>query len=97
MAREELTTIAVLLLLFGVSWVAYASIQPFELVSPCGGGQLPSCNNPLAPTFFRIDSTAALFYTLGFAAIIFGAVVASVRVYLALKQRTPPMSAAQAK
>ena len=64
MNAEMRTIIGVMLLLFGISWAAYANAQP-------------SAFCPIAPQgpFTCLNYTATLFYPLGLLAIVVGLVI----------------------
>jgi len=64
MNAEVKTVIGVMLLLFGISWAAYANTRP--------SGYCP--NGPPGP-FTCLDYTATLFYPLGLLAIVVGLLI----------------------
>jgi hypothetical protein len=64
MNAEVRTIIGVMLLLFGISWTAYANTQPLAYC-PIG---------PPGP-FGCLDYTATVFYPLGFLAMVVGVVI----------------------
>jgi len=63
LSREEKLTVGVLCLLFGLSWIAYASIQPLVFTGNCAFG---GANGP----FMCLDYAATLFYSMGFLAVL---------------------------
>jgi hypothetical protein len=66
----EKSIVGTLLLLFGITWLAYANTQPivYETGSICSTGwpvtNIPSCTH--------LSYTATLFYFMGTVAVVFG-------------------------
>jgi hypothetical protein len=83
-SAEEYSIIGVILLLFGVTWVAYAYQQPtvrYQGPGVCGiGPGIPSCTS--------LSSAATAFYALGIVAMVIGSVFLLLRVMMAIEGRT---------
>jgi uncharacterized membrane protein HdeD (DUF308 family) len=78
---EEYSIIGVILLLFGISWVAYAYMQPLVFTGPCttaGPTILPPCTT--------LSSTALVFYVLGIISIIGGIVLLLIRLRIRIER-----------
>ena len=92
---QEYSIIGVILLLFGITWVAYAYQQPvlrYEGPGVCGTspqGNIPPCTS--------LSPTATIFYVFGFAGIVVGAIFLLLRVTIASKDRTKGRTTEEAK
>ncbi len=80
----ELSVAGLVLLLFGISWVAFGSIQPIPIRPICTNSHtfatsdIPLCSDP--------GPVAIMFYTLGAVAIIIGSVLLVLRTYVGIRQ-----------
>ena len=76
MKADEQSVIGVLLVLFGVTWIGFAAVQPIPVYTICYNG-FPSPNG--FPTCGFPSTIALLFYILGVAGIVIGVVLLSLR------------------
>jgi hypothetical protein len=80
----ELSVTGLVLLLFGIGWVAFGSIQPIPIRPVCTNSHtfatsdIPLCSDP--------GPVAVMFYTLGAVAIIIGSVLLVLRTYVGIRQ-----------
>ena len=80
----ELSVTGLVLLLFGISWVAFGSIQPIPIRPICTNSHtfattdIPLCSDP--------GPVAMMFYTIGAVAIIIGSVLLVLRTYVGIRQ-----------
>jgi hypothetical protein len=77
MKAEEQSVIGVLLVLFGVTWIGFAAVQPIPVYTVCYNG-FPASNG--GPSCGFPGTIAVLFYILGVAGIVIGVVLLSLRV-----------------
>ena len=81
LSPEEISISAVLLLLFGISWIAYAYIQPLGHVQvTCGVPPAP----PNLPACTYITPGAVLFYAMGGTSMALGASLLAIRGLMSL-------------
>lgn len=76
----ELSVNGVVVFLFGISWVAFASIQEAPVYPVCSNGSIPNI-----PPCWLPSRASILFYTLGAFAIIIGTVLLILRLHLEIE------------
>jgi hypothetical protein len=85
---EELSTIGVILLLFGVSWAAYAYVQPLVRTENAQGVcTTGSPNLAGVPSCTSLSGKALFFYSIGAVAVVLGSVLLYARLMVWVKDR----------
>jgi hypothetical protein len=71
---EEMSILGLLLVMFGISWLGFAAVQPIPTYTSCGNGGFggyPQCGSP--------GPLAETFYALGAFALVVGLILLVVR------------------
>ena len=85
-SAEEFSIVGVILLLFGVSWAAYAYVQP--VVHAQGGCSGMVNTNPFAlPPCTSLSGRAVFFYSIAAVALVIGSVLLFVRTMIWVEDR----------
>lgn len=90
LAHEEWTMSGIVSLFFGITWVAFAAVQPLDQYT--GGGacytgsqQIPA--NPIIPPCFTLSLTSSVFYTIGGIALAAAFAILAIRIIIAVNER----------
>jgi hypothetical protein len=76
-------------LFFGVTWVAYAAVQPLDQYTgggACYGGPQQIAAIPNIPPCFTLSLTASIFYTIGGIALAAAIAILAIRIIIAVNE-----------